>query len=93
MNIRPLGDRILVKPQAEEEKTASGIFLPDTADKEKKAEGEIIALGNGEKLAKLGLSVGMKVLFKKWGGEEIKIGDVDFKILDHVDVIAVIEQN
>ncbi|PIR78538.1 MAG: co-chaperone GroES [Candidatus Magasanikbacteria bacterium CG10_big_fil_rev_8_21_14_0_10_36_16] len=93
MNIRPLGDRILVKPQAEEEKTASGIFLPDTADKEKKAQGEILALGNGEKLAKLGLSVGMKVLFKKWGGEEIKIGDVDFKILDHVDVIAVIEQN
>ena len=91
MNIRPLGDRILVKPQAEEEKTASGIFLPDTVDKEKKAEGQIIALGNGEKLAKLGLSVGMKVLFKKWGGEEIKINDEEYKILDHVDVIAVVE--
>jgi len=91
MNIRPLGDRILVKPQAEEEKTASGIFLPDTVDKEKKAEGEIIALGNGEKLAKLGLTAGMKVLFKKWGGEEIKIGDVEYKILDSVDVIAVVE--
>ncbi|MFA7314726.1 MAG: co-chaperone GroES [Candidatus Magasanikbacteria bacterium] len=91
MNIRPLGDRILVKPQAEETKTASGIFLPDTVDKEKKAEGEVIALGNGEKLAKLGLSVGMKVLFKKWGGEEIKMNDEDYKILDHVDVIAVVE--
>ncbi|OIO19259.1 MAG: co-chaperone GroES [Candidatus Magasanikbacteria bacterium CG_4_10_14_0_8_um_filter_32_14] len=91
MNIKPLGDRILVKPQAEEEKTASGIFLPDTVDKEKKAEGQIIALGNGEKLAKLGLSVGMKVLFKKWGGEEIKINDEEYKILDHVDVIAVVE--
>ena len=91
MNIRPLGDRILVKPQLEEEKTLSGIILPETVDKEKKAEGEIIALGNGEKLAKLDLAVGMKVLFKKWGGEEIKIGDVDYKILDHVDVIAVVE--
>jgi len=91
MNIRPLGDRILVKPQLEEEKTLSGIILPETLDKEKKAEGEIIALGNGEKLAKLDLAVGMKVLFKKWGGEEIKIGDVDYKILDSVDVIAVVE--
>ncbi|EKE07302.1 MAG: hypothetical protein ACD_18C00125G0006 [uncultured bacterium] len=91
MNIRPLGDRILVKPQLEEEKTLSGIILPETVDKEKKAEGEIIALGNGEKLAKLDLAVGMKVLFKKWGGEEIKIGDVDYKILDSVDVIAVVE--
>ncbi|OGH85464.1 MAG: co-chaperone GroES [Candidatus Magasanikbacteria bacterium RIFOXYC12_FULL_33_11] len=91
MNIRPLGDRLLVKPQVEEEKTLSGIILPETIDKEKKAQGEILALGNGEKLAKLDLAVGMKVLFKKWGGEEIKIGDVDYKILDHVDVIAVVE--
>ncbi|MFA7245358.1 MAG: co-chaperone GroES [Candidatus Magasanikbacteria bacterium] len=91
MNIKPLGDRLLVKPQVEEEKTLSGIILPETVDKEKKAEGEIIALGNGEKLAKLDLAVGMKVLFKKWGGEEIKIGDVEYKILDHVDVIAVVE--
>ncbi|PIZ96590.1 MAG: co-chaperone GroES [Candidatus Magasanikbacteria bacterium CG_4_10_14_0_2_um_filter_33_14] len=91
MNIRPLGDRVLVKPQVEEEKTISGIILPETVDKEKKAQGEIIALGNGEKLAKLSLSVGMKVLFKKWGGEEIKIGDVEYKILDSVDVIAVVE--
>jgi len=91
MNIRPLGDRILVKPQVEEEKTLSGIILPETIDKEKKAEGEILALGNGEKLAKLDLAVGMKVLFKKWGGEEIKIGDVEYKILDSVDVIAVVE--
>jgi len=91
MNIRLLGDRVLVKPQVEEEKTISGIILPETVDKEKKAQGEIIALGNGEKLAKLSLSVGMKVLFKKWGGEEIKIGDVEYKILDSVDVIAVVE--
>lgn len=91
MNIRPLGDRLLVKPLKEEEKTISGIILPDTVDKEKKAEGEIIAIGNGEKLAKLSLSVGMKVLFKKWGGEEVKMNDEEYKILDHGDVIAIIE--
>lgn len=91
MSIRPLGDRILVKPLKEEEVTKSGIVLPDTVDKEKKAEGEIVALGNGEKLTKLELKPGMKVLFKKWGGEEVKVEGVDHKILDHEDVVAVIE--
>jgi len=91
MSIRPLGDRVLVKPLKEEEVTKSGIVLPDTVDKEKKAEGEIVALGNGEKLTKLNLNIGMKVLFKKWGGEEVKVDTVDHKILDHEDIIAVIE--
>jgi chaperonin GroES len=91
MNIKPLGDRVLVKPVKEEEITASGIVLPDTVDKEKKMEGEIIALGNGEKIVKLGLSVGQKVLFKKWGGEEIKDGEEEYKILGYEDVIAVLE--
>ena len=90
MNIKPLGDRVLVKPFKEEEVTASGIVLPDTVDKEKKAEGEILALGSGEKLAKLNLSVGMKVLFKKWGGEDVKVSEEECKILDHGDVIAII---
>lgn len=91
MSIRPLGDRVLVKPLKEEEITKSGIVLPDTVDKEKKAEGEIVALGAGEKLAKLNLTVGMKVLFKKWGGEEVKVDGADHKILDHEDIVAVIE--
>ena len=93
MNIRPIGNRLLVKPIKEEEVTASGIVLPDTVDKEKKAEGEIVALGNGEKLIKLNLSVGQKVLFKKWGGEDVKFGAEEYKILDHEDVMAVIESN
>lgn len=101
MNIRPLGDRILVKPTKEEEVTASGIVLPDTVDKEKKAEGVIIAVGNGEYIAKLGLKVGDKLLYKKWGGEEIKTGrgagEQEYKILyvgkdeDKSDVVAIIE--
>jgi len=91
MNIKPLGDRVLVKPIEEEEVTASGIVLPDTVDKKKKAEGEIISLGNGEKLAKLNLSAGMKVLFEKWGGEEVKIDGEDYKILDHDKILAILE--
>ena len=91
MNIKPLGDRVLVKPIKEEEVTASGIVLPDTVDKEKKAEGEIIALGNGEKLAKLGLTVGQKVLFKKWGGEDVKIDDQEYKIVKMEDILAIVE--
>jgi len=100
MNIKPLGDRVLVKPKKEEEITASGIVLPDTVDKEKKAEGEIVAVGNGDVVAKLGLKVGTKVLFKKWGGEEIKLGkgkdEEDYKILfvsndDKSDIVAIVE--
>ena len=101
MNIKPIGDRILVKPTKEEEVTASGIVLPDTVDKEKKAQGEIVALGNGEYIAKLGFKVGDKILYKKWGGEDVKIGrgkdDPEYKILyvgkeeDKSDVVAVIE--
>ncbi|MBI2436280.1 MAG: co-chaperone GroES [Candidatus Magasanikbacteria bacterium] len=91
MAIRPLGDRILVKPLKEEEVRASGIVLPDTASKEKKAEGTILALGAGEELAKLNLSVGNNVLFKKWGGEEVEVDGDACKILNHDDVVAVIE--
>ena len=92
MSIRPLGDRVLVKLKKQEEITSSGIILPDTVDKEKKAEGEIIALGNGEKLAKLGLQVGNLVIFEKWGGEDVKIGkEEEYKILDHEKVLAVVD--
>lgn len=95
MKIKPLGDRVLVEPKEEEEVTASGIVLPDTVDKEKKAEGKIIALGNGEKLAKLNLKVGDMILFEKWGGEEVKLGkgadEVEYKILPHDKILAVVE--
>lgn len=101
MSIKPLGDRVLVRPKKEAEVTASGIVLPDTVDKEKKAEGEIVALGNGDYVAKLGFKVGDKILYKKWGGEDIKIGrgaeEIEYKILyvgrdeDKSDVVAIIE--
>jgi len=90
MNIKPLGDRVLVKPLLEEMTTESGIVLPETMDKEKKAEGEIIALGSGEELKKLGLKVGDKVLFEKYGGEEVRIDKEEYKILPHDKILAIV---
>jgi len=96
MNIRPLGGRVLVKPVKEEEVTKSGIVLPDTVDKEKKMEGEVLAVGpgkileNGER-AKMEVKVGDKVLFEKWGGEEIKSDGVEYKIIESEKILAVLE--
>lgn len=91
MNIQPIGDRILVEPQVEETTTESGIVLPDTVDKEKKAQGKILALGNGEKLSKLGLNVGDNVIYEKWGGEDVKDGSVEYKILPFDKLLAVVK--
>jgi len=101
INIKPLGNRILVKQSTAEEVTASGIVLPDTAEKEKKAQGKIIAVGSGEQISKLGLKIGDTVVFGKYAGEEIEVGKgsdkEEYKILyvgtaeDKSDVLAVIE--
>lgn len=90
MSIKPLGDRVLVKVMETEQMTASGIVLPDSA-KEKKAEGEVIAIGSGEKITKLGLSVGDIVLFGKYSGDEVEVEKVEHKILEHKDVLAVVK--
>ncbi|MFA5124761.1 MAG: co-chaperone GroES [Patescibacteria group bacterium] len=90
MNIKPLGDRVLVATIKEEEMTKSGIILPDTA-KEKKAEGEVVAVGEGEKVSKLRLKPGDKIICSKYAGDEIKIDDKEYKILSSEDVLAVIE--
>ncbi len=96
MHIQPLGDRVLVKPLKEAEITASGIVLPATVDKEKKAEGEVVAVGPGKLLesgqrADMEVKVGDKVLFEKWGGEEVKVGEEEYKIIDADKVLAVLE--
>ncbi len=91
MKLKPLGNRVVVQPITAAETTKTGIILPDTVDKEKKAEGKIIAIGSGEKILKLGLNVGDKVLFGKYAGEEVKVEEVDYKILSDEDVLAVIE--
>lgn len=95
MNIKPLGDHIVVKILEAEQVTASGIVLPDTADKEKKAEGEVIAVGPGKILesgqrATMEVSVGQKILFKKWGGDEVEVEGEDYKIISQDDVLAII---
>ena len=90
MKLKPLGNRIVVEPLTEEETTKSGIILPETVDKEKKAEGKVIAIGDGEKITKLGLKVGDRVLFGKYAGEEVTVEKTDYKILTDEDVLAVV---
>ncbi|KAF1083845.1 10 kDa chaperonin [Sporotomaculum syntrophicum] len=93
--IRPLGDRVVVKPMPSEEVTKSGIVLPDTA-KEKPQQGEVVSVGsgrlldNGQRVA-IDLKVGDKVLFSKYAGNDIKIDDVEYLILREADVLGVIE--
>ena len=93
--IRPLGDRVVVKPAAKEEMTKSGIVLPDTA-KEKPQKGEVIAVGSGRLLetgqrVPMDLKAGDEILFSKYAGNEIKIDDVDYLILREMDILGVIE--
>ncbi len=91
MNIRPLGDRIVAEPLSIEEETKSGIVLPDTVDKEKPEQGKVIAIGAGEKIKDSGIKKGDMVLFSKYGGEDIKFNDKEYKILKEEDVLAILE--
>jgi len=95
--IRPLGDRVVVKPAEREEKTKSGIFLPDTATKERPQEGTILAVGEGRrddngKLVPMNVQAGDKVLFAKYAGTEFKVDDVDYLILAEKDILGVIQE-
>lgn len=95
MKIKPLFDNVLVKPLEPENKTASGIILPDTA-KDKSQMGEIMAVGpgkvgtKGEKNPML-VKVGQKVLYKKWGGNEVKVDRQDWMLLSQEDILAIVE--
>lgn len=97
MKLRPLGDRVVVKPLEDEERTKGGIVLPDTA-KEKPQRGEVIAVGpgdwdqDGEKRIPLDVKVGNQVLFAKYSGTEFKIDGVDHLILRHSDILAIVER-
>jgi chaperonin GroES len=99
MNIKPLGNRILVKQFTSEETTKSGIVLPDTADKEKKAQGTVVALGSGDLVVQSGLKAGDVVVFGRYAGDEIEIDEsgkkVEYKVLsvggDKDEVLAIIE--
>jgi chaperonin GroES len=90
--LQPLADRVLVKPIEKEEKTKSGIYLPDTA-KEKPQEGEVVAVGPGKldengKRIPMDLKVGDRVIYAKYGGTEIKVDDDELIILRESDILA-----
>jgi len=96
MNLKPLNDKIIIKPLQEEEKTASGIVLPETADKEKPEQGEVIAVGPGKLTSsgrRLPMSVkkGDKVLFTKYSPDEVKIGDEEYLVIEEDKILAIIE--
>jgi chaperonin GroES len=92
MKIKPLGDRILVKPLSSEEVTKSGIVLPESAEKEQKEQGEIVAIGGGEKIKKLKLTLGQQVVFGKYSGDEIEIDKVEHKFLKDEDILGIVEK-
>jgi chaperonin GroES len=94
-SIRPLSDRIVVKPKDAETTTKGGIVLPGTADKEKPMEGEVLAIGNGKyidgKLQPLQVKVGDRILFGKYSGTNIKLDDSELLVMREEDVMGVLE--
>ncbi|HUT75238.1 MAG TPA: co-chaperone GroES [Armatimonadota bacterium] len=91
--IQPLGEKVVVKPGPEEEKTATGIVLPDTA-KKKPQEGEVVAVGSGKLLdngqrAPMQVKVGDTVIYSKYGGTEVQVDGTDYMILDEDSILAV----
>jgi len=96
MNIKPLSDHILIEPIKEEEKTKSGILLPESAEKEKPEQGLVVAVGPGKKtedgkIIPVDIRPGQKVLFTKYGPNEIKVEDKEYLIAREEDILAIIE--
>jgi len=96
MKIHPLSDHILIEPIKEEEKTKTGILLPETAEKERPEQGRVIAVGPGKrtkdgKYIPLEVKVGQKVLFTKYGPNEIKVDNKEYLIAKEEDILAIIE--
>ena len=94
-NIKPLFDNVLIKPLEAEQKTAGGIVLPDTA-KEKPQTGIVMAVGKGKKNSKgtaipMVVKVGDKVMYKKWGGTEIKVENEEWTLVGQEDILAIVD--
>jgi len=94
-SIKPLFDNVLIKPLEAEEKLPSGIILPDSA-KEKPQMGEVMAVGAGTtdekgKEVKMIVKVGQKVMYKKWGGNEVKVNGQEWTIVEQKDILAIVE--
>jgi len=96
MKVKPLQDRLVIKPVTEEAKTAGGIIMPDTVSKEKPVRGKVIAVGPGKydkdgKRMVLDVKVGDEVMYGKYAGTEFKQDDQDYLIVDYNDVLAILE--
>ncbi|OHA07667.1 MAG: co-chaperone GroES [Candidatus Sungbacteria bacterium RIFCSPLOWO2_01_FULL_47_10] len=97
MNIKPLGDRVLIEPlDQEKEKTKSGIYLPQTASKERPEKGKVVAVGPGKlmdngKKSPMSVRVGDEVLFTKYGPNEIKVDEKEYLIAKEEDILAILE--
>ncbi len=89
MNIKPLADRVLVKPAAAEEKTVGGIIIPDTA-KEKPLKGEVVSVGNGTKDEEMVVKAGDNVLYGKYAGTELELEGEKYLIMRQSDILAII---
>ena len=95
--IRPLGDRVVVKPAEREEKTKGGIFLPDTASKERPMEGTVQAVGEGRrddngKLVPMSVKAGDKIVFAKYSGTEFKVEEIEYLILAEKDILGIVQE-
>ncbi|AZQ42735.1 co-chaperone GroES [Nonlabens ponticola] len=89
LNIQPLSDRVLVEPMAAEQKTASGLYIPDTA-KEKPQQGKVVAVGKGKKDHDMTVKVGDTVLYGKYGGTELKLDGNDYLMMREDDILAIV---
>ena len=87
--IKPLADRVLVEPKEAETKTASGLYIPDTA-KEKPQEGKVIAAGPGKKDEPMEVKVGDEVIYGKYSGTEVTVDDVEYLIVKQSDILAIL---
>lgn len=96
LSVMPLGGRVLVKPLDKEEVTDSGLIIPDTAEKEKPQQGEVITLGTGKvledgKKVDFNVKVGDKVMFKQYAPDEVEVGGDTYLVIDESDILAVIK--
>ena len=89
LNIKPLSDRVVIEPAAAETKTASGIYIPETA-KEKPQKGKVVAVGKGSKKHDMTVQVGDEVLYGKYAGTELKLEGKDYLIMREDDILAIV---
>ena len=97
MNIKPLSDHLLLEPLKEDQKTKTGILLPETVEQEKSEQGTVIAVGPGKKgkdgkITPLDVKVGDIVLFSKYGPNEVKVDGKDYLIAEEKDILAILEK-